>query len=258
MEKQSEWFQQWSMLEDRELFLFQEWIAPLTLEDFTGKDVLEGGCGGGQHTSFIAPYAKHISAVDLNTAEIAKRRNQQFENITFLEADISAMRLEKRFDIVFSIGVVHHTDDPDKTVENLKRHVKPGGKLVLWVYSKEDNFLVEHVVEPLRKLFLRHLPKATLLTIARAICLLMYLPIYTLYLLPWPFLPYFEYFQNFRKLSFQRNVLNVFDKLNAPQVQFITSERIQRWFEDRSFNNLKVSPYKGVSWRVCATKRSTT
>ena len=65
--KQSEWHEQWSMLQDDELFLFQDWISPLTLEDFKGKEILEGGCGGGQHTSFVAPHAARIVATDLNT-----------------------------------------------------------------------------------------------------------------------------------------------------------------------------------------------
>lgn len=41
-EKQSEWLEQWSILQDNELFLFNDWIRPLTLDDFKGKDLLEG------------------------------------------------------------------------------------------------------------------------------------------------------------------------------------------------------------------------
>ena len=80
------------------------------MEDFKDKEVLECGCGGGQHTSFIAPYAKHITAVDLNTTAIARERNKGKANIEFIEADIMTMDLNKQFDIVFSIGVIHHTD----------------------------------------------------------------------------------------------------------------------------------------------------
>ena len=125
--KQKEWFEQWTLVQDNELFLFKDWIAPYTLEAFRDKEVLECGCGGGQHTGFIAAYAKHITAVDLNTTEIAKERNQDHRNITYLEADIAKMNLGKQFDIVFCIGVLQHTDNPAKTVENLKAHLKPGG-----------------------------------------------------------------------------------------------------------------------------------
>jgi hypothetical protein len=66
MQQKSEWYGQWELLQCNELFLFKDWIHPNALEDFRSKDVLECGCGGGQHTSFISPCAKFISTVDLN------------------------------------------------------------------------------------------------------------------------------------------------------------------------------------------------
>jgi 2-polyprenyl-3-methyl-5-hydroxy-6-metoxy-1,4-benzoquinol methylase len=252
--KQSEWHKQWELFQDDELFLFRDWIYPVKLEDFQDKDVLECGCGGGQHTSFIAPYVRSITAVDLNTADIAAQRNKVFTNIEFKEADIALMDLGKKFDIVFSIGVVHHTDNPDKTVQNLKKHVLPGGKLILWVYSQEGNFFVSAVVDPLRKVFLRHLNKKALMFFSKMITLSLYPIVYSLYRLPLLWLPYYEYFENFRKLSFTRNCLNIFDKLNAPQVEFISKKRISNWFSGGDFKDVCITPYKGVSWRGSAVK----
>ena len=254
-QKQNEWHEQWSLLKDDELFLFKDWIYPNTLEDFTGKESLECGCGGGQHTGYIAPYVKHHTALDLNTSDIAKEHNKKFNNISYIENDIAKMDLQKQFDIVFSIGVIHHTDDPNATAGNMAKHTKPGGKMIVWVYSKEGNWLVEHIVEPIRKTFLRKMSRKSLLTLSKITTALMYSPIYTIYLLPLTFLPFYEYFQNFRKLSFYRNTLNVFDKLNAPQVDFISHERIRSWFPENEFTNIHISPYKGVSWRGSGTKK---
>jgi len=254
-EKQREWHEQWSMLEDNELFLFRDWIAPLQLEDFRGKRVLECGCGGGQHTSFVAPYAEHITAVDLNTTDLARERNRSFENVELVEADLGNMELGRQFDIVFSIGVVHHTDNPDRTFQTMKRHTRPGGKTVVWVYSQEGNWMVENLVEPLRKQFLTSMSRQNLLTLSKAITACMYPPIFSVYKLPLPFLPFFEYFGNFRKMTFSRNTLNVFDKLNAPQVQFISRQRIESWFDSNDYSDVQITPYKGVSWRGVGTRR---
>jgi SAM-dependent methyltransferase len=246
--KQVEWHKQWQMFDREAQFLFEDWIKPLTLEDFRGKSVLECGCGGGMHSSLIAPYAKELVAVDLNTTDIARERNKQFSNITFIEGDLATIDLGRKFDIVFSVGVVHHTDDPERTFQNLLRHVKPGGKILVWVYSKEGNGLVEYGVEPVRKAFLRHLSNDALFYVSGVITAALYLPVYTVYRSPLKFLPFYEYFENFRKLSFRRNLSNVFDKLNAPQVQFISLDRIKNWFQDPKFYKTEINAYRGVSW----------
>jgi SAM-dependent methyltransferase len=253
--KQREWHDQWSLVQDDELFLFQDWIHPFRLEDFSGKDVLEGGCGGGQHTLFVAPYAKSHTAVDLNTVDLAKARNKDSFNVRFIEADIARMDLDRQFDVVFSIGVVHHTDDPDATFENLRKHTRPGGHTIVWVYSREGNSMVRLLVEPIRKAFLTGMSRRRLLSLSKALTALMYVPIYSVYLLPLPFLPFYQYFQNFRRLSFSRNTLNVFDKLNAPQVEFISRERVERWLNPDEYTDVHISSYKGVSWRAVGRRR---
>jgi SAM-dependent methyltransferase len=252
--KQNEWHRQWQMFSDNDLFLFLEWIYPNTFQDFQNKEVLECGCGCGQHTSFIAPYAKSVTAVDLNTIDIAAKRNMAFNNVEFVEADITSMDLGRKFDIVFSIGVIHHTDNPNKTVENLKKHLKPGGKLIIWVYSKEGNLLIRSFIEPIRKNFLKNLDRDKILAISRILTVLLYSVVYSLYLLPLDFLPYYKYFENFRKLSFDRNCLNVFDKLNAPQVFFINRNQALKWFDRFEFKNVHISRYCNVSWRCSGEK----
>lgn len=252
--KQSEWHEQWSLLQDNDLSLFLHWIHPMTLEDFRGKTVLEAGCGGGQHTAFMAEHARSVTAVDLNTVDLARERTKDFSNVRFVEADVAAMELGEEFDVVLSIGVVHHTDDPEATVKNLVNHLKPGGRLLLWVYSKEGNFLVGWGVEPFRKLFLRHLPRPVLLGLSRLITACLYLPVYTLYLAPLRFLPYYEYFEIFRSLTFERNVLNVFDKLNAPQVQLLSRDRVLEWRAFAEFMSFDVVPSRGVSWKINAVR----
>ncbi|MBI5815860.1 MAG: class I SAM-dependent methyltransferase [Nitrospinae bacterium] len=249
-EKQDQWREQWTLLRDGELFLFKDWIHPHTLESFRGLDILECGCGGGQHTAFMAPFAKSVTAVDLNTAQLALERNAGASNVRFLDADIAEMDLGMRFDVVMSVGVVHHTDDPDRTVANLIRHAKPGGRLIIWVYSHEGNWAVRNMVEPFRRLFLRSISRKTLLWLSKAVTAILYIPVHTLYRLPLRFLPYFDYFGNFRKLSFYRNTLNVFDKLNAPKTGFITRKRAESWVAPEKFENIHISRYKGVSWRI--------
>jgi SAM-dependent methyltransferase len=248
-DKQIEWHYQWSQHEDQTDFLFFDWIQPRGIEDFRGKSVFDAGCGPGHHIRLIAPVAKHVTGMDLNTHDIAKAKLADFDNVTILTGDVAIHSPKTRYEVVYCIGVIHHTDDPDRTFANLKQMCRPGGLLIVWCYSREGNGFVWRLVEPLRQRFLSNRGRRTVERLALVITALMYPIVYTIYQLPLKILPFYEYFQNFRKLSFKPNILNVFDKLNAPQTEFISRERIGQWFNSNDFTDISITAYKGVSWR---------
>ncbi|MCC6572382.1 MAG: class I SAM-dependent methyltransferase [Planctomycetes bacterium] len=253
--RQDEWHYQWANYRDKTEFLFREWIAPNTLESMKGESVLEAGCGGGHHTRLIAQYAARVTAVDLNTDDLAREALAEFKNVEIRNADIATMNFDELFDTVICVGVVQHTDDPDATVANLRRCVKPGGRVIIWCYSHEGNALARWLIEFPRKLFLRFLPRPLIALLSWWITLWVYPLAYTWYLLPLKFLPYYEYIGNWRRLSARRNMLNVFDKLNAPQTQFIRRARAEAWARDPDFTLEHLSAYVGVSWRVTLRRK---
>lgn len=252
--KQSDWHYQWANFYDSSFFLFQEWIYPNRLDIFSDKEALDCGCGGGQHVNLVASLAKEVVGVDLNTADIACNNNLRHSNVSFFEGDLASIDLKRQFDVVYCLGVIHHTVNPNTTFQNLKRFVKPGGRLIIWCYSQEGNWLNEFVLEPLKRLFILKLPKMAIRFLAVSLTAMLYPIIYTVYFLPLKFLPYYEYFDNFRKLSFQRNELNIFDKLNAPLTHFITESQVNSWFNNQEFIDVFIDHYKMVSWRASGTK----
>lgn len=252
-EKQPAWAYQWSTFEDESETLFREWIHPNRLEDFRDKSVLDAGCGGGHHLRLVAPHAREVWGVDLNCADIARAKCAALPNVTVHEADIARMDLGRQFDVVYSIGVLHHTDDARASFRNLVRHVRPGGRIIVWVYSYEGNRAVRWIVEPLKRIYGRW-PRRALSAMAYAITAILYVPVHSVYRLPLPNLPYYDYFSNFRRLAFGRNALNVFDKLNAPQTVFLRRSEIEDWFAD-GFAEVHISSYVGVSWRASGTRR---
>ena len=129
---------------------------------------------------------------------------------------------------------------------------------MIWTYSAEGNALVRHGVEPVRKLLLRRLTRPALVWVSRAITAAMYPVVHTVYRLAFlRSLPYYEYFGNFRRLSYARNVLNVFDKLNAPQTVFTTAAKCREWMSEERFEpgSISIRPYKGVSYSLSGVKQ---
>ncbi len=54
------------------------------------------------------------------------------------------------------------------------RHCKPGGLIIIWTYSAEGNELVRFLVEPMRKMILRHLPRKFVVALSYVVTAALY------------------------------------------------------------------------------------
>jgi SAM-dependent methyltransferase len=238
------------------IFLYHDWIHPNTIETFRGKDVLDAGSGPGVQIRLMAEVARSVTAVDLEALDVSTEMTKDLAGkVHYVRDDIMNMDLGRQFDVVNCVGVIHHTDDPTVTFRNLFRHLRPGGRMIVWAYAREGNTLMRTVVEPLRKRLLDNAPHETIWRLSGILTTLMWPIVHTVYRLPLPWLPYYEYFGNFRRMSFRRNRFNVYDKLNAPQQHFLSRETMESWFNPDEFCDIHLSQYKGVSWRASGTKR---
>lgn len=105
--------------------------------------ILIAGCGTGREAimfSIVFPDAE-ILAVDLSRASLAYATNKAEEykirNVTFRHADILRLDvLEQQFDLIVSGGVLHHMKDPMRGWRVLYDRLKPGGLMIIGLYSK--------------------------------------------------------------------------------------------------------------------------
>ena len=61
------------------------------------------------------------------------------------------------FDIVFSPRAIHHTGDMELAIQKLLPTLRTSGIFAYSVYSRENNVLMWGIIEPLKKIFNRHL-----------------------------------------------------------------------------------------------------
>jgi SAM-dependent methyltransferase len=103
-----------------------------------GKNVLEAGCGAGRFTECLLKAGAKVFAVDLSSAVEANFQNcRQYPDYFVCQADILALPVApEQFDIVICVGVVQHTQSPEKTMSALCSYVKPGGILVMDHYTQ--------------------------------------------------------------------------------------------------------------------------
>lgn len=111
--------------------------------DFKEPKILIAGCGTGQHAINTASRFKdsYVIALDLsfNSLAYAKRKSDEFEinNISFIQGDILDINiLNDQFDIIESVGVIHHMESPIEGLKCLMSVLKKNGFIKLGLYSE--------------------------------------------------------------------------------------------------------------------------
>ena len=107
-----------------------------------GEKVLDVGCGTGTTTARLAEAvapAGHVLGVDISEPLIGAARQQNLANATFAVSDAAVYPFEAAtFDLVFSRFGVMFFAEPVKAFENLRRALKPTGRLVFVCWRKPD------------------------------------------------------------------------------------------------------------------------
>ena len=128
---------------DLDQYHFEKLHHLLRLIDFdaySGRHVLEVGCGAGTDLARFARGGAIVAGVDLSSSAIALAR-QNFEQQR-LQADLREADGEKlpfaddTFDLVYAHGVVQYTVHPQRLVDECRRVLKPGGEAVFQVYNR--------------------------------------------------------------------------------------------------------------------------
>jgi Flp pilus assembly protein TadD/2-polyprenyl-3-methyl-5-hydroxy-6-metoxy-1,4-benzoquinol methylase len=113
------------------------------VKDVAAPTILIAGCGTGQHSIETASRFSncHVTAVDLSLASLAfaqrKTNELHINNLKYLQADILDLhQLNKKFDIIESVGVLHHMNNPMAGWAALTKLLKPNGLMRIGLYSE--------------------------------------------------------------------------------------------------------------------------
>ena len=124
---------QWDRLRDD---LFGERFHLAALPAFADSEWTVGdlGCGTGQLTAALAPFVRHVIAVDASAAmlQAAKKRLNGFENVELRRGDLEALPIDNgRLDAATLGLVLHHLPEPDRALAEVARVLKPRGRLLI-------------------------------------------------------------------------------------------------------------------------------
>src|SRR5579862_5475491 len=95
---------------------------------------LDAGTGAGALAFALAPHVREVVGVD-RVPELltrARERAGSFENVTFVEADITRLPFEDfAFDLSGTLRTLHHVPRPELVIAELVRVTRPGGTVVV-------------------------------------------------------------------------------------------------------------------------------
>lgn len=111
--------------------------------EVSNPSILVAGCGTGQHPISTAARFKNskVLAIDLSLSSLAYAKRQTEElgitSIKYMQGDILKLKkLDKQFDIIESVGVLHHMDNPMDGWTALVDCLKEGGLMRIGLYSE--------------------------------------------------------------------------------------------------------------------------
>ncbi|PYV64858.1 MAG: class I SAM-dependent methyltransferase, partial [Acidobacteria bacterium] len=113
---------------------------------WSGKKVLEVGCGIGTDTVSFARHGALVTSVDLSvrSVEIARQRVGVYgleKQVRFYFAnaeELSCYVPVEPYDLIYSFGVIHHTPHPEVVLEQLRQYTRPGTTIKVMVYHRRS------------------------------------------------------------------------------------------------------------------------
>lgn len=230
---------------------FRGWMPRLPPQDWRGASFLDVGCGMGRNSYWPMTYgAAGGVAVDLDPRSLAAaRRNLAgFPTLDVVQASAYDLAFENRFDIAFSIGVIHHLECPARALAAMVRAVKPGGRVAIWVYGRENNRWLTGCLNPLRRALFSRLPVAWVHHLS------LY-PTALLWLLLRAGLRPIAYFRLIATFSFAHLRSIVFDQMLPRIANYWSRAEVEALMHAAGLQDITLDWVNEMSWAAIGTKK---
>lgn len=229
--------------------LFLKWVYPLNPKDFRNKRVLDAGCGAGRNSYWPLVYgAKEVISIDYDarTVESARKNLSKFKNSNVKFESIYGIKYNEEFDIAFSIGVIHHLENPELAIKNLVKSVKKNGIVLLWVYGYEGNEWIVKYINPIRKVASRlPLPLVNFFANFLSVPLFLFIKI---------FKPSNPYLKQLSEFPFWYIHSLAFDQLIPRISNYWKKEEALKLLREKGLRNIKIYRVNENSWTVIGKK----
>lgn len=251
---------QWTHFADmveanREHFL--TYIAPVEPSFFKGKRGLDAACGFGRHLYYAKEFGAQMVGLDFSDAIRSARAILGSQaGAALVKGDIYKLPFQREsFDFIYSLGALHHLPDPEAGFQRLLPHLKKGGAIFIWVYSKKRKVL-NRMLETVRAVTTK-LPHWFL----NQLCRLCALVDFYLFIYPYRLLSKLGIrlwapprVQLYAKFPFRVCHADWFDRLAAPIRFYYNEEDLKGWAERAKLRDVVITPTGAYGCRLFGYK----
>jgi 2-polyprenyl-3-methyl-5-hydroxy-6-metoxy-1,4-benzoquinol methylase len=100
-------------------------------ENIKGPNILDVGCADGFMARALAPYFKHITAIDGSEKLIARAKALRLKNVDFIWTLFEEYKPPHKFDSVILSDILEHINDPIALLKAASGWVKDSGRIVI-------------------------------------------------------------------------------------------------------------------------------
>ncbi len=222
----------------------------LPIEQIANCKICDIGSGTGRIVNMLCEAgAKQVTAIEPSLSfEVLRKNTLKYSNkLELLNTTGENIPQHANFDLVISIGVLHHIVNPYPVVKAAFKALKPGGKMLIWLYGYEGNKLYLFFIGFLRRLTTR-LPHKILAAVCGALNTVLDVYLALCRFLPLPMRAYCN--QHLRKMNRQQRMLTIYDQLNPSFAKYYKEEEARALLAEHGFINVQLYHRHGYSWTV--------
>jgi 2-polyprenyl-3-methyl-5-hydroxy-6-metoxy-1,4-benzoquinol methylase len=210
----------------------------LSPEQLKSKKLVDIGCGNGVLTSALSDFGMETFGIDVSTSVESAYLNNQKPNVHYIQGDLQNPPFQiSKFDIVYSTGVIHHTNNTELSFSCISPLVKNQGRLYIWLYKPEKD--------------LRHRMIVKIRKITNKLPIWLQYFLYLIFLVPWCLLK--EMLRG-KKITWREQLINYFDVL-SPEFRYEhTPKEVEIWYKKRDFHNLNVTIVEYLGFGIYGDK----
>ena len=197
--------------------------------------------------------AAHVIALEPSRGVESLRRNlaDYADKVEVIHGPGESLPADRELDLVVSIGVIQFIPDPEPTLRAALAALRPGGKLVIWLYAREGLRSYVALNTAMRAIATR-VPHRVLLVASGVLNAVLDLYIQLCRVLPLPMRDYIR--SHLGRLDRDKRKLTIYDQLNRTYVRFYERAEVREMLERAGFTDVALHHRRGYSWTALGVK----